>query len=267
MIVERIDFEASTPLPGSELRLVARPGMGVALLEQRCEPGVEVPLHVHPYGEILEVVAGEARITLGEETVTAGAGQMVLIPSGTRHGFASVGAAPLVVRGAIGGDELISDFGGPYWPAYHLSAATYVERAGQILLLKRGTGGAGAGLWWIPGGAVDYGERPEEGALRELREEAGLEPTGDLTLIGLFPQRVYGRNTYCATYACDCTVGDVVISNEHTGFRWIDPVEFRERFFADAIVDGLTDSALRQIVVDIRDDLDRYLAWRSSRRG
>lgn len=148
--------------------------------------------------------------------------------------------------------------GNEFSKAYYLSAAVYAERDGQILLLKR-AGGEGTGLWWIPGGAADGDERPELVAQRELLEETGLRPSGPLRLVGVFPQHVYGHDTYCVTYACRCDDGDVVVSDEHSAHRWIDPADYRSRFFADDIVSAIDDGRLRQLVVDIRDDLDRYL--------
>ncbi len=44
----------------------------------------------------------------------------------------------------------------------------------KLVLIKRGRG-VGAGLWAVPGGKVEYGETLEETALREAREETGLE--------------------------------------------------------------------------------------------
>jgi len=45
----------------------------------------------------------------------------------------------------------------------------------EILLTKRDFEKMWGGLWEITGGAVIKGETPEEGALRELREETGLQ--------------------------------------------------------------------------------------------
>lgn len=146
--------------------------------------------------------------------------------------------------------------------AYYLSAATYVERDGKILLLRR-AGGEGTGLWWIPGGAVERDERPEDAARRELMEEAGLAPIGPLRVIGVFPQYVYGQDTYCITYACACDDGAVTVSDEHTAHRWIDPADYRARYFSDDILRSLDDPHVRQLVTDIRDDLDRYIEWKS----
>lgn len=145
--------------------------------------------------------------------------------------------------------------------AYYLSAATYIERDGKILLLKR-AGGEGTGLWWIPGGGVERDERPEDAARRELLEETGLVPSGQLWVIGVFPQHVYGQDSYCVTYACACDEGDVVVSDEHTAHRWIDASDYRTRYFSDDILSSIDDAHLHRLVIDIRDDLDRYLQWK-----
>lgn len=42
---------------------------------------------------------------------------------------------------------------------------------GEVLLQKRGD----SGKWGFPGGAVELGETPEMAAIREIKEETGLE--------------------------------------------------------------------------------------------
>jgi mutator protein MutT len=56
------------------------------------------------------------------------------------------------------------------------------SRAAALLLTRRPlTLRNHAGQWALPGGRIDDGETPEEAALRELREEVGLElATGDV---------------------------------------------------------------------------------------
>ena len=146
---------------------------------------------------------------------------------------------------------------------FRLSAAVYAERNGEILLLKR-AGGELSGAWYLPGGAVDEGEWPEEAARRELLEEAGLTPTGPLTLIGITPMRVYGTNSLQITYACECAEGEVVISHEHSGFRWMAATDFRSRYFSDEMI-ALADAneaRIGAIVRGVRDNLDEYLMRR-----
>lgn len=54
-----------------------------------------------------------------------------------------------------------------------LAASVAVFR-GPLVLLARRARGAGAGLWSLPGGRVEPGERLAEAAARELAEEVGV---------------------------------------------------------------------------------------------
>ena len=46
---------------------------------------------------------------------------------------------------------------------------------GDSVLLVRGSRGLNEGRWSLPGGFLRFGETPEEGVLREIREEVGTE--------------------------------------------------------------------------------------------
>lgn len=48
-----------------------------------------------------------------------------------------------------------------------------IEKDDQVLLLRR-RNVLGDGTWSTPGGHLDYGETPEECAVREAHEETGV---------------------------------------------------------------------------------------------
>lgn len=59
---------------------------------------------------------------------------------------------------------------------YKDAAAVAVRRGHLLLMLRRGpTAPWRPGYWNLPGGQLDPGETPEEAAIRELREETGLQ--------------------------------------------------------------------------------------------
>jgi 8-oxo-dGTP diphosphatase len=58
------------------------------------------------------------------------------------------------------------------WPRCGASAAIF--RRGEVLLVERGAG-ALKGLWSLPGGHIEAGEAARAAALREVREETGVE--------------------------------------------------------------------------------------------
>lgn len=55
-----------------------------------------------------------------------------------------------------------------------VGVSTAVFRDGRVLLAQRAMG-ALAGLWSLPGGRVEFGERLEDAALRELDEEVAVK--------------------------------------------------------------------------------------------
>jgi mannose-6-phosphate isomerase-like protein (cupin superfamily) len=59
------------------------------------EVGVGPRLHVHPYDETFVVVAGRGRFFVGDVTIDAGVGDVVLGPAGVPHRFENLGPGRL----------------------------------------------------------------------------------------------------------------------------------------------------------------------------
>ena len=55
--------------------------------QQWLQPGERVLLHTHPVEEVLTFIAGSGEATLGDETVSIGAGVSLYVPPGEVHGF------------------------------------------------------------------------------------------------------------------------------------------------------------------------------------
>jgi 8-oxo-dGTP diphosphatase len=158
-------------------------------------------------------------------------------------------------------DPLRGDLAEGHTPrCYVVSAAVYLERDNQILLLERAEGGAMAGQWFLPGGMVEAHELPEEGARRELEEETGLTVEGDLELVGAYPMHIYGRDTLQLTYRGRAGAGEPRVSAEHRAARWVDPWQMRA-LLTDETIEAIAEgrAQVRTMVEHIRVDLDRYL--------
>jgi mannose-6-phosphate isomerase-like protein (cupin superfamily) len=66
-------------------------GSGVSFFVVDMEPGRGPRLHRHPYSETFVLQAGRARFRVGDRTVEAVAGEVVVAPPETAHAFKSVG--------------------------------------------------------------------------------------------------------------------------------------------------------------------------------
>lgn len=70
-------------------------GTGVSFFLTRNRPGTGPELHRHPYEKTFIIKEGEARFTVGEKTIEAVAGEIVVVPAGTAHRFVNTGTIPL----------------------------------------------------------------------------------------------------------------------------------------------------------------------------
>lgn len=67
--------------------------------------------------------------------------------------------------------------------------AAVIDAEGRLLLIRR----ADDGKWAMPGGALEVGETPAEGAVREALEETGVACLAT-DLVGVFDSRLCGSN-------------------------------------------------------------------------
>ena len=73
----------------------------LCIFEQFCDPGLGAPIHLHAVEEVLEVMQGEAEVTLRGESLILRTNQSIVIPAGARHSFRNIGSGILKVRATL----------------------------------------------------------------------------------------------------------------------------------------------------------------------
>ena len=89
-------------LPGSDMARLfegADYGAMVSFFHVHLPQGGGPPLHRHPYEETFIIESGRATFTVGDETIDAGPGQIVISPPNTPHKFVSSGTESLHLIG------------------------------------------------------------------------------------------------------------------------------------------------------------------------
>jgi 8-oxo-dGTP diphosphatase len=104
----------------------------------------------------------------------------------------------------------------------HISTGVAVVENDKILVVRRvAHDDTLAGEWELPGGGVDGGETIEQGAIRELREETGLEVD---KVIGTFEGFDYTTSKKPKARQINFKVivksGEIQLT-EHDRYRWV----------------------------------------------
>ena len=107
-----------------------------------------------------------------------------------------------------------------------------VQRGWQVLVLQRAAGTRCPGSWEMVHGKVEPGERLEDAARRELREETGLE-ADRLLSVTMHPFYLVpaGRVELAAVFAAVVAPeAPVRLGSEHHRHVWLTPSQARRRF-------------------------------------
>jgi len=117
--------------------------------------------------------------------------------------------------------EIEARFGaelGSITPKVGADAAIFNEE-GEILLMERVDGSG----WCLPCGWVEANERPVDAAVREVREETGLE-VAVKQLVGVFTRQASARNgphtMVGVVHLCEIVGGELTLSHEGLALKY-----------------------------------------------
>jgi 8-oxo-dGTP pyrophosphatase MutT (NUDIX family) len=102
----------------------------------------------------------------------------------------------------------------------------------KVLVLQRAADTRCPGAWETIHGRIEPGERPEHAAMREVREESGLEPSR-LYSITVHPFYLHAQQTVQLAIVFAAFVHEpatVATGPEHRAYEWLSVEEAIERF-------------------------------------
>jgi 8-oxo-dGTP diphosphatase len=94
-----------------------------------------------------------------------------------------------------------------------------------LLIQRRNNDPHKPGKWDIPGGRLELGENPFLGLKREIKEETNLEVEIKHPIEVRHFTRDDGQNITMITFLCSPVHKNIILSEEHINYNWIQPTE------------------------------------------
>ena len=114
----------------------------------------------------------------------------------------------------------------------------------SVLVLRRAAGTRCTGAWEVVHGRIEPDERPEQAAVRELREETGLQVQKlyNLTCQPFYLHRLSAVQMAVVFVAFVAASDDVSLGAEHDRAEWLSPDEATARLSWPRSISALRDA-------------------------
>lgn len=106
----------------------------------------------------------------------------------------------------------------------------------QILIVKRSPNDSHPGVWEMPGGALEINEQPQQGALREIKEETNLNVNIFYTIstTSSFSEKQPEVQVVRISFLCSvANPASLKLNHEHTEYKWVNPNNITEKPLSD----------------------------------
>jgi len=114
----------------------------------------------------------------------------------------------------------------------------------EVLLLSK------HGKWQLPGGRLEEGETVEEGLLREIKEETGIENCSIESIIHTAVSN--SGETHRVSFLCHVAAEvSVVLSDEHTAYVWAAIDSLNRYDFTHSGTRDILEKALKSIGISV----------------
>ncbi len=131
----------------------------------------------------------------------------------------------------------------------YLAVSAAIFRDGKVLIVRRARPPA-RGVYTLPGGGVELGERLEEAVIREVREETALEVApialaGYRQVIACDDAGRIERHFVILPFAARWIAGEISLNEELAEAHWLAPTELAGLTTTDGLAQIVTAAAQR----------------------